>query len=508
MKLNTLRFEITILHTAMLSVVIIVFSGVLYFISQASFQRTDQLLRIKAEAVDAAIRNYRNAMGDAPQVLSKAVQRTIDMKYEGYFSIKLKKITTDWVNQSQALTLNKACINFFDRDKKNIISSPHLEKGLRDLFLEFSNIPPGEKMAFRTLSYDHKTVRVITYPLGGDPSGEYFFQVAIAQDPIMKQLVNWLYSIIISFPLILFLTDLVGRRQAARILAPVNEITRMANNITFQDLSTRIKSKHFDIEMVSLIDSFNDMIARLEKSFKHIEQFSYHVAHELKTPLTIIQGEADLLLRKERSAGEYQEGVKIVMEESERVLRTIEDLLLMTKLDYQPETFKFEPFDFIEFISEIVEQARLLANYKNINIEMDIKDLEPPLIIKGDRLHLRRSFFNIISNAIKFTPQGGGISVLVDSDQGKIISSVTDTGQGIAAENLKKIFEEFYRADSISPGSGLGLNIANTIVKLHQGEIRVESKIGQGSSFKIILPRYNADIPSTGINAPLTLSGV
>jgi len=447
-------------------------------------------------------------MGDTPQVLTKAVQRTIDMKYESFNSIKLKKISADWVNQSQVLTLNKACINFFDKDKKNIISSPHLEKGMRDLFLEFSNIPPGEKMAFRTLSYDHKTVRVITYPLAGNPSGEYFFQVAIVQDPIMQELVNWLYSIIISFPLILLLTDLVGRRQASRILAPVNEITRMANNITFQDLSTRIKSKHFDIEMVSLIDSFNDMIARLEKSFKHIEQFSYHVAHELKTPLTIIQGEADLLLRKERSVGEYQEGVKILMEESERVLRTIEDLLLMAKLDYQPDTFKFEPFDFIEFISEIVDQSRLLADFKEIGITLDIKALQPPLMVRGDRLHLRRLFFNIISNAIKFTPQKGGINMLVDSDQEKIISSVTDTGQGIAAENLKKIFEEFYRADSNSPGSGLGLNIANTIAKLHQGEIRVESKVGLGTTFKIILPRYNADILSAGINAPLTLSGI
>jgi len=492
MKLNTLRFEITILHTAMLGIVFIVFSGVLYFISQASFQRTDQLLRAQAEAVDATIKTYLNAFGDAPDALAKSVQKTIDMKNEGLFSIKLKKISADWANRSQSLNLNRVCINFFDKDKKMVISSPHLEKGFRDIFLESSNIPQGEKMTFRTLSYKHKTVRIITYPLAGDPSGEYFFQIAVAQEPIIQQLVNWLYSMIISFPLILFMTDFVGRRQAARILAPVNEITRMANNITFQDLGARIKSTHFDVEMASLIDSFNNMISRLDKSFKHIEQFSYHVAHELKTPLTIIQGEAELLLRKERSAGEYQDGVKVVMEESERVLRTIEDLLLMSKLDYQPDSFNFEPFDFVEFFEEIVEQTSLLATFKNIVIKTELNDLKFSLMIKGDRPQLRRLFFNIIGNAIKFTPQSGEINIRLDFDPNNIICSIIDTGPGIARDNLGKIFEEFYRADINAPGSGLGLNIARTIAKLHQGEIQVESKIGQGTTFKIILPRYSA----------------
>src|SRR5580692_1276706 len=104
--------------------------------------------------------------------------------------------------------------------------------------------------------------------------------------------------------------------------------------------------------MESLIESFTQMIARLEESFKHIEQLSHHVAHELKTPLTIIQGEADLLLRKERTKQEYQQALRIVMEESNRVLRTVDDLLLLTKLGYQPEAFKFEQFDLIEFLSE------------------------------------------------------------------------------------------------------------------------------------------------------------
>ena len=215
---------------------------------------------------------------------------------------------------------------------------------------------------------------------------------------------------------------------------------------------------------------------------------SIKAAHELKTPLTIIQGEAELLLRRERSIGEYQHALRIILEESQRVLRTVDDLLLLTKLDYQPEIFKFEQFDFIEFFNEIIEQNRLLAANKGIGIRMNLRHIKPPLMIKADRLHLRRLFFNIIDNAIKFTPEGGCVDMGVEYGHGKIISSITDTGHGIAAENLEKIFEEFYRADKNTPGNGLGLNIAYTIAKLHQGKIEVESQISRGTTFRVILP--------------------
>jgi signal transduction histidine kinase len=315
---------------------------------------------------------------------------------------------------------------------------------------------------------------------------EYFIQVGVSQNPLMQQLRNWVYSMMASFPLILILTNFVGRKQASRILEPVHQITDMANRITHQDLSARITAKHFDSDMESLIESFNQMIARLEKSFTHIEEFSHHVAHELKTPLTIIKGEADLLLRKDRSKHEYQQALRIILEESERVLRTIEDLLLLSKLDYQPDVFKFEVFDFMEFFSEICEQCRILATKKTVAITMRTQSIKTPLMIKGDRLHLRRLFFNIIDNAIKFTPEKGNIQIKINNEANKIIITVSDTGPGIDPENLKKIFEKFFSAGSV--GYGLGLNIAWTIAKLHKGEILAESKLGQGTTFTVILP--------------------
>ncbi len=488
MKLNSIKFEISILYTAILGLILIVFSGVLYLISNAFLHEVDQQLKVKAQAVDVTIKSYLNALGENHDALVKAVGKTMVMKNENFLQYKTWKISKRWFAQTQSFNLSRDYINFVSKGAKEVFSSPNLDKNLRVVFLEDIQFPSRGHVSYRTLNEEYKNIRVINYPFTDRVLGQYLIQVGVAQDPFMRQLRNWLYSIAISVPLILLLTNFIGRILAARILRPVYEITDMANQITQNDLSARIKTKHFDREMESLIDSFNGMIDRLEKSFKHIEQFSYHVAHELKTPLTIIQGEAELLLRKERSKQEYQQALRIVMEESQRVLKTVDDLLLVTKLGYQPEIFKFEQFDFIEFFSEIIEQNRLLAANKGIGIRMNFQYITQPLMIKGDRLHLRRLFFNIISNAIKFTPEGGCVDMRIECSHGQVTSFISDTGPGIAPENLEKIFEEFYRADKNTPGSGLGLYIAYTIAKLHHGEIQVDSQLGQGSTFRVILP--------------------
>ncbi|MDE1920211.1 MAG: HAMP domain-containing histidine kinase [Candidatus Omnitrophica bacterium] len=299
---------------------------------------------------------------------------------------------------------------------------------------------------------------------------------------------SWAFAIAVSVPLVLALTNFVGKVLAKRVLQPVQEITDMARRITRHDLSARIRSRHFDPGTGPLIESFNEMIARLETSFKHIEQFSCHVAHELKTPLTIIQGEAELLLRRDRHVQEYKQALRIVMEESQRVLKTIDDLLLLTKLGYSQEVFKFEHFDFIEFFNEIIEQNRLLAANRGVGIRTDFYNIRPPLMIKADRLHLRRLFFNLIDNAIKFTPEGGCVDTHIGKDNGRIIGLISDTGPGIASDKLERIFEAFTGEGKDMPEGGLGLSIAYKIARLHDGDIRVESRPGRGSAFTVVLP--------------------
>ena len=186
------------------------------------------------------------------------------------------------------------------------------------------------------------------------------------------------------------------------------------------------------------------------------------------------------------------------------MLKTIEDLLLLTKIGYHPEALNFEQFDFIEFFSEIVDQNRLLAVKKAIEIKIHLNGLQSPLMVKGDRLHLRRLFFNIIGNAIKFTSIGGSIDMRIELGRGNIISYVCDTGPGIAPENLEKIFDEFYRADKNTPGSGLGLYIAYTIAKFHQGDIQVELQSPGGPGIprrRRIVDRLEVDSPDLKVKS-------
>ena len=279
MKLfSSIKFEISILYTAILGLILIAFSGVFYLISNAFLQQMDQQLKIKAEAVDLTLRSYLNALGEKRENLPAAVDKTMAMRNESFLQYKSWKVSQKWIKQSQSLSLTKDYINFVSADAGQVFSSPNFTKRLRDLFLGNIQTPLGQVM-FWTLKEGNTSIRVINYPFAQRVVGRYLIQIGVPQAPLMQELRNWLYSIALSVPLILLLTNFVGRMLANRLLQPVYEITDLAKKITQEDLSARIRSKHFDREMESLIDSFNDMIARLEKSFKHIEQFSYHVAH-------------------------------------------------------------------------------------------------------------------------------------------------------------------------------------------------------------------------------------
>ncbi|MBL8013198.1 MAG: HAMP domain-containing protein, partial [Candidatus Omnitrophica bacterium] len=295
----------------------------------------------------------------------------------------------------------------------------------------------------------------------------------------------------IGVPLILLLTSFVGLFLVNRILSPIEQIAKTASQITHEDLSSRVKSRHLDSEVKYLVDSFNDMITRLERSFRHINDFSSHVAHELKTPLAIIKGESEVILSRERTNEEYKTAIGITLEEANRMRTTVEDLLLLAKLDYQPEIFRFEFFDFTDFFFEICEQARLLAAKRNIDVNVSMP--EKKVYLNGDKLHLRRLFFNLIDNALKFTPAPGQITLSFVCQEKYITATVSDSGIGIPEENLSRIFERFYHADhrtqaDANASSGLGLSIVQSIVKIHNGTIRVTSKVRKGTTFQIILP--------------------
>jgi len=301
---------------------------------------------------------------------------------------------------------------------------------------------------------------------------------------------NKLFCILIPIPLTLLFGYYIGRLIIIRILKPIKKMTDTVKNITHEDLSLRVKAENVDEELGRLIEAFNDMVSRLRESFEYITDSSSYIVHELKTPIAIIRGESEFALKKERDKEEYKRVISVSLEETKRMLKIIEDLLLLTKMNYQPDVLKFEQIDLTQFIRIIYEQAKILTSKKNITV--NINTSEETGMVNADELHLRRLFLNLIDNAIKFTPVSGSITINLRYEDQKAAVSIIDTGIGIEEENVPKLFDKFFRIDTTikdaSPSSGLGLSIAQSIAELHKGEISVTSRVGQGTSFTVSLP--------------------
>lgn len=275
-----------------------------------------------------------------------------------------------------------------------------------------------------------------------------------------------------------------------RILASVEDIAVTTRNINLKSLSGRVGTANLETEMEYLAKSINMMLERLEHSFEYIKEFSSSIGHELKTPLAIIKGESEIALRKERQIEDYRKALSVNIEEANRMIRIVEDLVFLAKLDYNPDNIKKEPFDFIHFFADIQNRAQTLVKQKQIELTATMPEIS--VTLEGNKLHLSRLFFNLIQNAVKFTPSGGKINLIARPEGNVLKVSISDTGSGISEEDLPKIFQRFFHKEKSQSESsdsiGLGLSIAKSIAKFHNGDIEVKSKLGEGSTFTVILP--------------------
>jgi signal transduction histidine kinase len=228
----------------------------------------------------------------------------------------------------------------------------------------------------------------------------------------------------------------------------------------------------------------------LEESFIYVEEFSSYVAHELRTPLAIIKGETEVALQTNCTHEECISVMNSNLQEVERMLKTIDHLLLLADINYRMQAVNFERIELSGFLKDIHEKTTVLAAVKQIAVNLEIP--KEKIELMANRNELRRLFFNLIDNAIKFTPNGGRINIGVKQQKNKVNISITDTGIGIAQVDIPKIFNKFFRAaneeTSKQMGSGLGLGITQSIARMHQGRIIVTSELTKGSTFTVILP--------------------
>ena len=250
--------------------------------------------------------------------------------------------------------------------------------------------------------------------------------------------------------------------------------------------------KAADETLEYLVETFNDMISRLEQSFIQVRQFSTDVSHELRTPITIVRGQLEVALFTAQTAEQYRDAIVVAMGDVERLSQIVRALLFLSQAESGQVMLQLQPLDLCETARNITEQFEIPA--EGAGVEISFHAGTGNCTGQFDRVQIERMLSNLISNAVKFTPAGGQVRVSAERIDDQVEIVVEDTGQGIAPEHLPHIFDRFYRVrgmeEQASPekGLGLGLSFVNWIVKAHAGTIEVKRSSGKGTSFTVRLP--------------------
>lgn len=299
---------------------------------------------------------------------------------------------------------------------------------------------------------------------------------------------QWVYFLFV--PIALLLAGAGGVFQAKKSLDPVMAITEKARIISSTNLHTRLDVRTRNDELGKLASVFNEMLERIDESFKSLSTFVSDASHEMRTPVAIIKGESEIALSRDRDAEEYRESLATIHDEANRLATMLEDMLALARADAGQRRISAREFYLNDLAEECCRTIRESAEKKKITVALETGE---DISMSGDEGMVRRLITNLLDNAVKYTPENGGISMNIALENKNVKIIVTDSGVGISEDDAVRVFERFYRVDKARPhadgGSGLGLAIVKLIVEAHGGEIRLDSKPGSGSVFTVTLPQ-------------------
>ena len=309
----------------------------------------------------------------------------------------------------------------------------------------------------------------------------------------LRQEINELFVILgLGFPLAVGVAAYGGYALARRALAPVDQMADQARTITAEHLGERLPVVNPEDELGHLATIFNETFTRLEQSFAQLRRFTADASHELRTPLTAIRSVGEVGLREHRDEETYREIIGSMLEEADRLGHLVESLLTLSRADAGQMQLTRERLDLVELVREVTHHLGVLAEEKRQSL---VVEADAPVYVTVDRLVLRQAVINVVDNAIKYSPEGGRVQVVVREQCPGPTVEVIDTGPGIAVEHQAHIFDRFYRVDKARSremgGTGLGLAIAHWAVDVHGGRLEVKSKEGAGSTFRIHLPQIH-----------------
>ena len=338
-----------------------------------------------------------------------------------------------------------------------------------------------------------KSFRVIaaTAHVGGGQNRLVTIQVAVdvsQKDGLLRRFQLWFWctsaGLLVLFPL-------VGYRIARQGIRPVEEIATTARRITSSHLGERIAAEGYPYELASLALTFNNMLDGLEDSFERISRFSADIAHDLRTPVNNIRGEAEVALARARTIEEYRDALESSLEETVRLSDLIGNLLFLARTESPLTHLRLEAVDVAELLEQVREYYEASAADAGVVLTSD--GGSEPIIVDLDRTLMQRAVGNLVSNAVAHTPVGGTVAMISRAEAANVRIEVSDTGVGIPAEALPRVFDRFFRVDPsrsrASGGTGLGLSIVQGITQLHQGNVEISSTPGVGTQVTLRLPK-------------------
>jgi heavy metal sensor kinase len=347
---------------------------------------------------------------------------------------------------------------------------------------------PGARILFRNAGPAWFPVRMATQRIyiEGQP---LIIEVADPQrkfEGVLKEFYSVLFA---ALPIVLVASTLGGYWLSSKALSPVDRIIDEARAISPTDLSTRLSVPGSGDELQRLSETLNQLLARVENSLMQMRQFTADASHELRAPMTLIYTAAQFTLRRERSANETKESMEKILREAKRCTELINQLLWLARTDGGTIAVELVSVDLTAMIEDVVGEIQTLVSSKGQTVS--ISSPAAPIHADVDESSFRRMLLILLDNAIKYTAEGGRLTVSLVDSAGQVSIAITDTGAGIPAEQLPFIFDRFWRADKVRSrdlgGAGLGLAIAREIAKSHGAELLVESSVGRGSTFTVRL---------------------
>jgi heavy metal sensor kinase len=341
---------------------------------------------------------------------------------------------------------------------------------------------------FETLeSVEPYPVRILTLPVLQGGRVVHLVQVGTSLQSVFETLNRFLLIMAGLLPIGVLLAGAGGWMLARRALLPVDRMTEAANRIGAEHLADRLEETGADDELDRLAGTLNGMLARLDGAFSQVRRFTANASHELQTPLTILKGELEVALRAVRSLEEYQETLRSGLDEVNRMIQLVDSLLLLARSEAGVLRREQHLVDLAELVAQVGSRLKVLADSRSV--ELSVGPMEP-LLVLGDAEHLGRLLSNLVENGIKYSEEGGRVSVWLERFGDRAAVQVSDTGPGIPEDLHEQIYQPFFRSpDALSHrGVGLGLSIARSIALAHSGSIEVRSSPGRGSTFTLLLP--------------------